>query len=107
MGTLRGLRGYDSAVVEDRLHTLLELWNVAHHSLPHRVEVDPKVEVDQDIPHRFDERPGNLRVTLQAVDSAYNGGPVAEGSFTVGGVPPLFGDGFESGDLSAWSAAAP
>jgi len=50
---------------------------------------------------------GDYTWTLQAVDSAYNGGPVAEGAFTVGGVPPLFGDGFESGDLSAWSAVAP
>jgi len=42
--------------------------------------------------------------TLRAVDSAYNGGPSAEATFTVGGPAStvIFMDGFESGDLSAW-----
>jgi hypothetical protein len=42
--------------------------------------------------------------TLRAVDSAYNGGPLAEAAFTVG-VPTttvIFSDDFESGDLSSW-----
>ncbi len=43
--------------------------------------------------------------TLRAVDSAYNGGPTAEATFTVG-VPAstvIFTDGFESGDVSQWN----
>ena len=49
---------------------------------------------------------GSYRWTLEAVDSAFNGGPAAEGTFVVG-APPLFTDGFESGDLGAWSAVVP
>ena len=46
--------------------------------------------------------------TLQAVDSAYNAGPVAGAAFFVGLPPtPLFADGFESGNPSGWSAVAP
>ena len=50
---------------------------------------------------------GDYTWTLQAVDSAYNSGPAAEASFTVGDPVPglIFTDGFESGDLSGWSAA--
>jgi len=47
--------------------------------------------------------------TLRAVDSAYNGGPLAEAAFTVG-VPAssiIFMDNFESGDLSRWSGVSP
>ena len=47
--------------------------------------------------------------TLRAVDSAYNGGPSAEATFTVG-VPAstiIFMDNFESGDLSRWSGVSP
>jgi hypothetical protein len=46
--------------------------------------------------------------TLQAVDSAYNAGPVAGAAFFVGLPPmPLFADGFESGTPAAWSAVSP
>jgi photosystem II stability/assembly factor-like uncharacterized protein len=43
--------------------------------------------------------------TLQALDSALNAGPTAEETFIVGDVDPtlLFADGFESGDLGAWT----
>ncbi len=74
------------------------------------------------IPHGLPE-PGNLSASgqwtlsglpegsytwmLQAVDSAYNGGPPAEGAFTVGTASTIFVDGFESGDFSGWSAVVP
>ncbi len=46
--------------------------------------------------------------TLQAIDSAYNAGPVAGAAFFVGIPPtPIFADGFESGGTSGWSAVAP
>ena len=52
---------------------------------------------------------GSYTWTLQAVDSAYNSGPAAEGTFSVGGGTPvmIFTDGFESGDTSAWSQTTP
>ena len=52
---------------------------------------------------------GHYTWTLRAVDSAYNGGPDAESTFTVGNPDPtaVFADGFESGDLTGWSVAAP
>jgi len=47
--------------------------------------------------------------TLRAVDSAYNGGPLAESSFTVGTPQStvIFADGFDSGDLALWSMVSP
>ena len=41
---------------------------------------------------------------LRAVDSAYNAGPAAQGTFVVGDADPtaVFADGFESGTTSAW-----
>jgi photosystem II stability/assembly factor-like uncharacterized protein len=51
---------------------------------------------------------GVYRWTLEAVDSALNSGPAAEGTFVVGTPPaPVFVDGFESGGFGAWSAVAP
>lgn len=51
---------------------------------------------------------GAYRWTLEAVDSAYNSGPVAQATFQVGVPPtPLFADGFESGGVGSWSAAVP
>jgi len=52
---------------------------------------------------------GSYTWTLWAVDSAYNGGLPAEGTFVVGdtGAVFLFSDGFESGDLSGWSLVSP
>ncbi len=44
--------------------------------------------------------------TLRAVDSAYNGGEAAEGSFVVGVPISIFADGYESGDLTQWSAVS-
>ncbi len=69
---------------------------------------------------RREPRPGSLDTTgswtleglaagdytwqVRAVDSAFNAGPPAGGTFTVGQVLPaeIFTDGFESGDLSSW-----
>jgi hypothetical protein len=48
--------------------------------------------------------PGEYMWSVAAVDSAFNGGPKAQGSFRVG---MLFADGFESGDTSAWTATVP
>ncbi len=47
--------------------------------------------------------------TLRALDSAYNGGPAAEGTFVVDepGASVIFTDGFETGDPSRWGAALP
>jgi len=46
--------------------------------------------------------------TLAAVDSAFNSGPAASGSFYIGVPPtPLFADGFESGNPSGWSSIRP
>ena len=52
---------------------------------------------------------GNYTWTLQAVDSAYNSSLAAEATFIVGGPDPnlIFTDGFESGNLSPWSAVFP
>jgi len=51
---------------------------------------------------------GVYRWTLEAVDSAFNTGPAAEGTFVVGPPPaPVFVDGFESGGTGAWSAVSP
>ncbi len=51
---------------------------------------------------------GSYTWTLQAVDSAYNSGPPAQGTFFVGVPPdPLFADGFETGNASAWSLSIP
>jgi PKD repeat protein len=51
---------------------------------------------------------GHYTWKLVAVDSAYNSGPAAQGSFDVGEPPaPLFADGFESGTTGGWSAQAP
>lgn len=51
---------------------------------------------------------GAYHWTLEAIDSAYNSGPAAQAAFVVGAPPvPLFADGFESGNASAWSAVVP
>ena len=50
--------------------------------------------------------PGSYVWSVRAVDSAFNAGPVAEGTLTVAG-ESLFSDGFESGDLGAWSTSVP
>jgi photosystem II stability/assembly factor-like uncharacterized protein len=51
---------------------------------------------------------GVYRWTVEAVDSALNSGPAAQSTFVVGTPPaPLFADGFESGNASAWSAVVP
>ena len=50
---------------------------------------------------------GSYTWTLQAVDSAYNGGLPAEATFVVGTPSMIFSDGFESGDLSGWSQVVP
>ncbi len=51
---------------------------------------------------------GSYSWTLEAVDSAYNSGPEASGTFVVGSpATPFFADGFESGDASAWSRVTP
>ncbi|HQP43652.1 MAG TPA: FG-GAP-like repeat-containing protein [Thermoanaerobaculales bacterium] len=50
--------------------------------------------------------PGSYVWSVRAVDSAFNGGSAAEGTFAVAG-DALFGDGFESGDTSAWTASVP
>lgn len=48
--------------------------------------------------------PGNYTWKVCAVDSAFSGGPEAQGTFTAGA---LFADGFESGDTSAWTVTVP
>jgi hypothetical protein len=48
--------------------------------------------------------PGLYTWKVTAVDSAFHGGPAAQGTFSVG---VLFADGFESGDTSAWSLTVP
>ncbi len=50
---------------------------------------------------------GSYSCTVQAVDSAYNGGTPASASFTVGDPALLFRNGFESGTLAGWSNARP
>ncbi len=51
---------------------------------------------------------GSYSWTLEAVDSAFNSGPVAQAGFFVGAPPtPVFADGFESGGLAAWSTVFP
>jgi len=50
--------------------------------------------------------PGSYAWSVRAVDSAFNAGPVAEGTLAVAG-ESLFSDGFESGDLGAWSTSVP
>ena len=52
---------------------------------------------------------GSYTWTLRAVDSAYNGGPPAEGAFVVDtpGAAVIFTDGFETGDTSGWSSILP
>jgi hypothetical protein len=50
--------------------------------------------------------PGSYVWSVRAVDSAFNAGPVVEGTLTVTG-ESLFSDGFESGDLGAWSTSVP
>ena len=49
---------------------------------------------------------GFYRWSVAAVDSAYNSGPEAQGSFAVG-ESPIFADGFESAGLAGWSAHQP
>jgi hypothetical protein len=48
--------------------------------------------------------PGSYRYRLCAVDTAFNPGAAAEGSFTVGPAL-LFADSFEGGSTGAWSAS--
>ncbi len=50
--------------------------------------------------------PGSYVWSVRAVDTAFNAGPLAEGTLTVAG-ESLFSDGFESGDLGAWSTSVP
>ncbi|MEO8275434.1 MAG: YCF48-related protein [Thermoanaerobaculia bacterium] len=51
---------------------------------------------------------GEYDWTVQAVDSAFNSGPAATGSFLIGAPPvPIFENGFESGNVSAWSQVRP
>ncbi len=47
--------------------------------------------------------PGSYSWSVRAVDTAFAGGALAQGTFSVGLV---FADGFESGDTSAWSQLA-
>lgn len=51
--------------------------------------------------------PGTYTFSLCAVDSAFNDGPTAEGSFTVVAADPIFSDNFESGDASGWTLVSP
>ncbi len=51
--------------------------------------------------------PGTYTLRLCAVDNALNGGAHAQTTFTISNAPPLFADGFESGDTSAWSRVVP
>ncbi len=51
--------------------------------------------------------PGTYRWSVCAVDSAYAGSARSTGLVTVPLGVPLFADGFESGDTSAWSLAVP
>ena len=50
---------------------------------------------------------GEYLWSLAAVDASFAGGDAATGTFTVVPGTWLFGDGFESGDTSAWSQTAP
>jgi len=53
-----------------------------------------------------DLQPGSYIWSVRAVDSAFNGGPTAEATLTIAG-DPLFSDGFESGDVTAWTTSVP
>ena len=50
--------------------------------------------------------PGSYQWSVRAVDSAFNAGPAAEGTLVIGS-EPLFSDGFESGDVGAWTTSVP
>lgn len=50
---------------------------------------------------------GSYEWSVRAVDSAFNGGAVASGTFSLPAAEPIFADGFESGDTSAWTASVP
>jgi hypothetical protein len=50
--------------------------------------------------------PGSYTWSVRAVDSAFNAGPVAEGMLTIA-AEALFSDGFESGDVGAWTTSVP
>jgi len=50
--------------------------------------------------------PGSYTWSVRAVDSAFNAGPAAEGTLTIAG-EALFSDGFESGDVGAWTTSVP
>ena len=48
--------------------------------------------------------PSDLATVLPNIGRFYTPGTGAPIGFLGGGGPPLFADGFESGDLSAWSS---
>ncbi len=50
---------------------------------------------------------GDYAWSLRAVDSAFNGGAAATGTFSIPAAEVIFRDGFEIGDTSAWSSATP
>jgi hypothetical protein len=50
--------------------------------------------------------PGSYVWSVRAVDSAFNAGPAAEGTLAIGS-ETLFSDGFESGDVGAWTTSVP
>ena len=50
--------------------------------------------------------PGSYTWSVRAVDSAFNAGPAAEGTLTIA-AEALFSDGFESGDVGAWTTSVP
>jgi hypothetical protein len=51
-------------------------------------------------------RSRQLHLSVRAVDSAFNAGPAAEGTLTIA-AEALFSDGFESGDVGAWTTSVP
>jgi photosystem II stability/assembly factor-like uncharacterized protein len=50
---------------------------------------------------------GSYSWTLEAVDSAYNNGPAADGNFVVGTPNTIFNSGFEAGNATSWSGVSP
>lgn len=49
-----------------------EYWKVVLHDAPHKVVIDPKVAIDEPIPHGDDPPPGNLRICV--ADAGGNAG---------------------------------